>query len=91
MDDSIDEIESALTSLGKASPWSGDIKASDDFLDPLFGAYFKRRDLPNPMAKKSFYELVEYVPESEIDPEIREKLDVIALVAQQAGKDNSQV
>ena len=33
------------------------------------------------MTKKSFYALVEHVPLSEIDPEIREKLDVIARVA----------
>ena len=30
------------------------------------------------MAKKNFYELAEYVPNNEIDPEIREKLDAIA-------------
>ena len=33
------------------------------------------------MAKKSFHELVEYVPISEIDPEIRQKLNVVARVA----------
>ena len=34
------------------------------------------------IAKKNFYELAEYVPDSEIDPEIREKLDAIAWVAE---------
>ena len=58
----IDEIESALKALGKPSPWSEDIKASDEFLDPLFASYFKRLDLPNLMAKKNFHELAEYVP-----------------------------
>ncbi len=36
------------------------------------------------MAKKNCHELVEYVPDHEIDPEIREKLDVIVRVAQSA-------
>ena len=81
---SIDEIESALKTLGKGSPWSADIKASDDFLTPLFETYFSTLDLPNLMAKKNFYELAEYVPEGEIDPEIRHKLDAIASVAEHA-------
>ena len=58
--------------------------ASDEFLDPLFATYFKKLGLPNLMAKKNLYELAEYVPESEIDPEIREKLDAIARVAESA-------
>ncbi len=80
----IEKIESALKALGKGSPWSADIKASDEFLDPLFATYFKKLGLPNLMAKKNLYELAEYVPESEIDPEIREKLDAIARVAESA-------
>ena len=84
MHESIEEIEEALARLGMDSPWSPDLKASDDFLSPLFATYFKKLGLPNLMAKKSFYELVKYVPQEEIDPEITEKLDAIALVAQQA-------
>ena len=34
------------------------------------------------MAKKNFHELVPHVPESEIDAEIREKLDAIVQVAE---------
>ena len=84
MREAIEEIETALITLEKGSPWSADIKASDDFLDPLFIAYFKKLGLPNLMAKKNFYELAEYVPNNEIDPEIREKLDAIAGVAESA-------
>ena len=36
MGQAIEEVESALKTLGKGSPWSADIKASDDFLVPLF-------------------------------------------------------
>ena len=84
MQAAIDEIESALKALGKPSPWGVDIKASDEFLDPLFASYFNRLDLPNLMAKKNFYELAEYVPDYEIDPEICAKLDAIIAVAENA-------
>ena len=82
MREAIQEVQSALEMLNKGSPWSPDTKASDDFLDPLFRAYFTKLDLPNLMAKKNFYELADHVPEGEIDSEISEKLDVIAQVAQ---------
>ena len=81
---SVEEISVALETLGKPSPWSADIKASDEFLEPLFKNYFKRLRLPNLMAKKSFCELAEYVPEDEIDPEVTEKLDAIVAIAERA-------
>lgn len=84
MRQAIADVSSALTTLGKGSPWDADIKASDDFLKPLFEAYFGKLGLPNLMAKKEFYELAQYVPDSEIDPEISEKLDVIVSVAESA-------
>ena len=84
MREATDQIESALKTLGKGSPWDADIKASDEFLTPLFDAYFTRLELPNLMAKKNFYVLTEHVPDDEIDPEIREKLDVIVRVAEGA-------
>ena len=36
------------------------------------------------MRKTNFHRLAEYVPESAIDPEIREKLDAISAVAARA-------
>ena len=36
------------------------------------------------MNKKDFYELADYVPEDELDPEITEKLDAIAQTAAEA-------
>ncbi len=84
MRQAIDEVSSALQTLGKGSPWDANIKASDDFLQPLFEGYFGKLGLPNLMAKKNFYELAEYVPDNEIDPEISEKLDAIVRVAESA-------
>ena len=81
MDESIQEIEAAWRTLGKGSPWSPDTKVSEDFLDPLFAVFFKRLDLPNTMRKTDYHVLARFVPESQIDPEVREVLDTIVHVA----------
>lgn len=36
------------------------------------------------MARKNYHQLVQYVPDDEIDPEITEKLDAIVAVAESA-------
>ena len=84
MSEAIREIRTATETLGQESPWSDDAKVSDDFLTPLFRTYFGKLDMPNLMNKKNFYELAEHVPEEDIDPEIAEKLDAIARVAESA-------
>ena len=84
MGEAIAEIGKALETLGRGSPWSDDVKASDEFLTPLFRAYFEKIGIPNLMDKKNFHELADHVPEDEIDPEIGEKLDAIARVAESA-------
>ena len=84
MREAVSEVQTALATLGKGSPWDPDLKVSEDFLEPLFKGYFERLGLPNLMRKKSFYELVQFVPEDEIDPEIGEKLAAIKQVAQSA-------
>ena len=81
MREAISEVAGAMETLGKGSPWDGGAKASDDFLTPLFAAYFGKLGLPNPMVKKSFHELAQFVPEAGIDPEVGEKLDAIARAA----------
>lgn len=84
MQEAASEVGEALETLGKGSPWGDDIKVSDEFLTPLFKTYFKKIGIPNLMNKRNFYELADYVPVDEIDPEIGEKLDVITNVARSA-------
>jgi hypothetical protein len=84
MRDSVGEMEAALRTLGKGSPWDPTLKASDDFLTPLFQNYFRKLGIPNLMAKKDFYELASFVPKDKIDPEIREKLASIVAEAKAA-------
>ena len=82
--EAIAEMEAALQTLGKGSPWNPDTKVSDDFLVPLFRSYYGKLDLPNAMAKKNFHVLAKHVPKDEIAPEVGEKLDAIARVAESA-------
>ena len=85
MGEAIAEVSKALRTLfSKGSPWDDDVKVSDEFLKPLFRAYFEKIGIPNLMSKKNFYELADHVPEEELDPEIGEKLDRIAAVAESA-------
>jgi ABC-type multidrug transport system ATPase subunit len=84
MRESIAELEAALKTLGKSSPWAPNTKVSDDFLTPLFENYFKKLGIPNLMAKKNFYELARFVPLDKVDPEIGEKLDAIVEVDKSA-------
>ena len=84
MEEAIAEIENALETLGRGSPWSGDIKVSDDFLDPLFDSFYKKLGLENLMRKTNYHTLVQYVPPDQIDPEVSEVLDGILEIANQA-------
>lgn len=84
MEEVIGEIEQALAALGKPSPWSPDVKATDDFLDPVFKRFYERLQLPNLMRKTDYNVLAEHVPVAALDAEIREKLDAILETAKQA-------
>lgn len=83
MEETIREVESALTTLGK-NPWSPDIKASDVFLEPVFKRFYEKLQLPNMMSKTNYHVLVKYVPLDAIDQEIGQILDDMLDVANQA-------
>ena len=85
MDAAIEEITSALQTLGKGSPWEASIKASDDVLVPIFEAYSRRLGIYNQMGKKDLYKLIACIPPTAaIDPEVSETLTAIATVAKAA-------
>ena len=83
MVDAIAEIENALRLLGR-SPWSGDTKASDDFLEPLFRAFYQKTGMSDRMAKSDYHFLVDHIEPNDIDPEVIEVLDTIAQIASRA-------
>ncbi len=84
MQETIDEVSKALKTLRNTDPWSPDIKATDDFLDPLFKKFFEKLELPNLLQKTDYHVLASLAPKTEIDPEIAEKLDAIVAVAKKA-------
>lgn len=84
MKEAISEVSTALKTLGKPGPWSDDIKASDDFLTPVFAKFSEKLSLPLVLRKSEYYKLAQFVPVDKIDKEIVEKLDAIVNVASKA-------
>jgi len=84
MREAIEELSKALETFKEADPWSPDIKATDDVLDPIFRIYFKKLDLPLTFRKGDYHRLVELLPADGVDPEVTEKLDAIVAVGQSA-------
>ncbi|HKV10429.1 MAG TPA: AAA family ATPase [Thermoanaerobaculia bacterium] len=92
MEEAISQVQSAMETLGKGSPWSPDTKVSDDFLDPLFENFYKRLELPNLMRKTDYHTLARYVPRELIDPEVGQVLDRIHEVCLRAhGNSDSSI
>jgi len=79
--EAINEVSGALRVLSKPDPFGPDVKASDEFLAPVFQSYFSKLGLRNLMQKTDYYVLAKFVPRERIDPEITAKLDLIARVA----------
>lgn len=84
MEQIINEMVNAFRVLNKPDPWSADIKATDDFLDPLFAKYAEALHLPDFFRKSDYHELTEFLTPDEIDAEVSEKLDAIVDTASRA-------
>jgi energy-coupling factor transporter ATP-binding protein EcfA2 len=84
MGECIKEISDAIAKLKRIDPWSDEIKASDEFFDPLFELYFDKLKTPNLLRKNEYYNLASLVKKDDINPEIIEKLDLILEVAKAA-------
>jgi ABC-type hemin transport system ATPase subunit len=84
MQESISEITAALAKLDRPLPFSPEIKATNEFLDPLFKTYFGKLGLPLQLRKSDYHTLARMAPAETLDSEIREKLDAIVAVAKKA-------
>ena len=51
-----------------------------DFLERVFDEYSRLTQKPVLLNKGQYYQLVKYLPPSEFDPEITEKLDLIVKI-----------
>jgi predicted ATPase len=81
MREAMDEVGAALKTLGRPEPFGPDIKASDDFLAPVFQKYFDKLGTRNLMLKTDYHSLAPLTPLERIDPEVGEKLDRLVEVA----------
>jgi predicted ATPase len=84
MREAMDEVVGALRTLGRPDPFGPEVKASDDFLGPVFQKYFEKLGTRNLMLKTDYHTLAPLVPRDRIDPEIGEKLDRIIEIAGRA-------
>jgi len=84
MCEAIAEVTEALRTLVKPDPWSSDVKATDEFLDPLFKKFFQKLELPLQLRKSEYHVLASLVQPESLDKEITEKLSAIVAVAQKA-------
>jgi len=83
MREAIDEVASLLE-IDEKSPWSHDVKATDEVLDRVLRVFFKKLELPLTFRKSDYHVLARLVPKGNVDPEIVQKLDAIVEVATQA-------
>ena len=81
MEKAISDMENARQVLGQSSPWDDETKVSDEFLAPLFHAFFETTGISAGLAKSNYYFLVDHVEVDEIDPEVISVLDRIVGVA----------
>jgi energy-coupling factor transporter ATP-binding protein EcfA2 len=82
MEASIRKVSDALATLRGLDPFGPDIKATDDFLNPLFKDFFSSLGLPpNTMTKTDYHTLAPFIEPGAIAPEVVQKLDAIVEVA----------
>jgi ABC-type transport system involved in cytochrome c biogenesis ATPase subunit len=84
MREAIAEVARALRTFGKPDPWSNDIKATDEFLDPVFRLFFSKLSLPLGLRKSDYHLLARLMSPDKLDSEIRAKLDLIVAVSRKA-------
>ena len=83
MGEAVSEVTQALKIMSEREqdPFGPEVKASDEFLTPVFKRYFEKPKLPNLMQKTDFHVLADYVPLEKVDSEVTEKLDEIVAVS----------
>lgn len=84
MQNAITQISQALRVMSRPGPWSAEVKASDDVLNPVFKMFYADLDLPLGLRKSDYSVLARLVPRQSIDPEITQKLDAIVDTAGRA-------
>jgi len=73
-----------LLEIDEKSPWSSDVKASDEVLDRIFRLFFKELGLPLTFRKRDYHLLTGFLSKDDIETEVIEKLNAIVETANRA-------
>ncbi len=81
----IEEV-TKLLEIDDKSPWSPDVKATDEVLDRIYRLLFKKLGLPLTFRKSDYHILARLVRREHIDPDVTRKLDAIVEIAKNASE-----
>ncbi|MCK4660803.1 MAG: AAA family ATPase [Phycisphaerae bacterium] len=84
MQECINDFVPGVALRDRSDRWWVDTKASDVFLDRVFESFYERLGLPNLLRKTGYHVLAEFVPEDQMDSELREVLGMIVDVSRRA-------
>ncbi len=84
MSEAIDEIVAALQLVNQGTPWDGNMKVSEQFIEPLLKRFDEKAGGGGMVTKSDFHFLVNYIEPEEINPEVTSVLDAIVEVADSA-------
>jgi hypothetical protein len=73
-----------LLEIDEKSPWSPDVKPTDEVLDRIFRVFFKEINLPLSFRKRDYHLLAGFLSKQQIEQEVFEKLDAIVETALRA-------
>ena len=73
-----------LLEIDEKSPWSPDVKATDEVFVRIFRVFFKEINLPLSFRKRDYHLLAGFLSKRQIDQEVVEKLDAIVETALRA-------
>lgn len=83
MEKAITEV-THLLEIDEKSPWSPDVKATDEVLDRVFRIFFKELKLPLTFRKRDYHLLTRFLSKQHISQEVTEKLDAIVATVERA-------
>lgn len=77
MDEVIKDITAPAYLRDTNNAWWSDEKLTDNWLDKLVPLFYEKVGLPQSIWKRDYHEIISQMKPSEVDPEIKEKLDAL--------------
>lgn len=90
MPEAIEEIVSALQLVNQGTPWDGNMKVSEQFIEPLLKRFDQKAGGTGFMPKADYHFLISFIEPEEIDQEVIDVLDMIADVARSTSRSDYQ-